>query len=206
MDTGIIIAEVARRTGTLLDRDDPMLIVAEVANIVAEGHREELRASIDELRKVVTTAQPRFDADNMQQLGRHLHPQLQLFVDRLRFRTHLFAIGVGMAMLIGAVAGGYWWGRTERGSYAEGYADAESRLATVSDDLKRELSSGDAAVWVALMRNNDIRAATRSCGAQNGRKACDFALWTEPAPLVAPTELPSPIVPTTTAATGKKKP
>jgi hypothetical protein len=206
MDTGIVIAEVARRTGTLLDRDDPVLIVAEVADIVAEGHREELRASIDELRMVVTTAQPRFNSDNMEQLSRYLHPQLQLFVDRLRFRTHLFVIGVGMAMLIGAVAGGYWWGRTERGSYDEGVAAAESRLANVSPDLTRELSLGEGAIWLNLIRNNDIRAATRSCGAQNGRKACDFALWTEPAPLVAPTDIPAPIVPTTTAATGKKKP
>jgi hypothetical protein len=77
-------------------------------------------------------------------------------------------------------------------AYSYGFEAAENRLASVPADLQRELSGGEAAVWLTLMRNNDIRSATRQCEVQNGRKACDFSLWTEAKPLVAASDVPPP--------------
>jgi hypothetical protein len=98
---------------------------------------------------------------------------------RLAFRMIQFnrwavclAVLLGMAMACAAWGGGYRWG----------YSAAEDRLITVPAAFGDALAGRDAGVWVSLIRNNDISRANRSCNEQNGRKACAFWLWTEPAP------------------------
>ena len=79
---------------------------------------------------------------------------------------------LGMAIVVGAWSGGYWWG----------YRAAENRLAPVPAALGEALTSREAAVWLALIQNNDIGRVQRACAGQNGREACSFTLWTEPIP------------------------
>jgi len=79
-------------------------------------------------------------------------------------------LGMGIAALAGA--GGYWWG----------YRAAGAQLVPVPAALGEALTGRDAALWLALIRNNDIGRVNRTCAMQNGRTACSFALWAEPVP------------------------
>jgi hypothetical protein len=79
---------------------------------------------------------------------------------------------LGMAIVLSAWGGGYWWG----------YRAAENRLAPVPAALGGALTGREAAVWLTLVQNNDIDQVRRTCAAQNGREACAFTLWTEPVP------------------------
>jgi hypothetical protein len=109
VDTGVIIAEVARRTGTLLDRNDPVLIVSTVADIVAEAHHAETRAGIADLRAVISSAQPRFDADSMRALGQVVRHDLLNLARTVRLGV---LAGIVLAILVTHVAAfgaGYWF-------------------------------------------------------------------------------------------------
>jgi len=79
---------------------------------------------------------------------------------------------LGMAIVLGAWSGGYWWG----------YRAAENRLAPVPAALTAALTGQEAEVWLNLIQNNDIDRVRRTCAGQHGREACAFTLWTEPVP------------------------
>jgi hypothetical protein len=79
---------------------------------------------------------------------------------------------LGMAIVLGACSGGYWWG----------YRAAENRLAPVPAALGAALTGREAEVWLNLIQNNDIGRVGRTCAPQHGREACAFTLWTEPVP------------------------
>lgn len=138
MDTGVIIAEVARRTGTLLDRNDPVLIVSTVADIVAEAHHAETRAGIAELRAVISSAQPRFDADNMRVLGRELQPGL--FSIARNARLKLVAGVVVLLLLTHAAAFVAGW-------YMRGPAVNTFSIALPVDGERCEARDGGQLCW-----------------------------------------------------------
>jgi hypothetical protein len=77
---------------------------------------------------------------------------------------------IGAAIAGGVGTAGYWWG----------YRAAEGRLIDVPAAMGVALTGWDAAVWLRLMRDNDISRVNRSCARQNGREACSFVMWTEP--------------------------
>ena len=82
------------------------------------------------------------------------------------------ALLLGVALAGGVGVASYWWG----------YRAAEDRLIGVPADLGAALNARDAAVWLDLMRSNDIARVNRVCAAQNGRNACSFVMWSEPVP------------------------
>jgi hypothetical protein len=99
---------------------------------------------------------------------------------RLAFRMIQFnrwavglAVLLGMALAGAAWGGGYWWG----------YRAAEDQLVNVPAALGAALTGRDAAVWLQLIRDNDISRVNRTCNEQNNREACAFWLWIEPVPL-----------------------
>jgi hypothetical protein len=61
-----------------------------------------------------------------------------------------------------------------------GYETASSQLTAAIAGLNRELASPEAQQWLALIQDNDIVRANRSCGSQGGGTACSFELWTDP--------------------------
>jgi hypothetical protein len=82
----------------------------------------------------------------------------------------VIALVLGGTIAGGVGAAGYWWG----------YHAAESQLIDVSAAVGAALTGRDAAVWLDLMRENDIARVNRTCAAQNGRNACSFVMWVEP--------------------------
>ena len=88
------------------------------------------------------------------------------------WRTTLLAGAVLAGSVLIAGVGCYWWG----------YRAAENRLIDVPAALAVQLTGRDAAVWLDLMRNNDIARVNRTCASQNGRDACSFSMWAEPMP------------------------
>ena len=82
----------------------------------------------------------------------------------------VIALVLGGTIAGGVGAAGYWWG----------YHAAESQLVDVPAAVGAALTGRDAAVWLDLMRENDIARVNRTCAAQNGRKACSFVMWVEP--------------------------
>jgi hypothetical protein len=82
------------------------------------------------------------------------------------------ALLLGVALAGGVGVASYWWG----------YRAAENRLIDVPTVLGAALTGRDAAVWLDLMRYNDIARVNRTCAAQNGRNACSFVMWAEPTP------------------------
>ena len=87
-------------------------------------------------------------------------------------RTMLLAGAVLAGSVLIAGVAGYWWG----------YRAAETRLVDVPAAIGASLTGRDAAVWLDLMRNNDIGRVNRNCANQNGRTACSFSMWTEQMP------------------------
>jgi hypothetical protein len=114
----------------------------------------------DERRTAIADAVARMDARLVQRLAQFN-----------RWAIVIAAL-LGMAIVLGAWSGGYWWG----------YRAAENRLAPVPAALGEALTGREAAVWLTLIRNNDIDQVRRTCAAQNGREACAFTLWIEPVP------------------------
>jgi hypothetical protein len=114
----------------------------------------------DERRAAVADAVARMDA--------------RLVYRMIQFNRWAIAIALflGVAMASGVGTASYWWG----------YRSAENRLVDIPAALGAALTGRDAAVWLDLMRNNDIARANRTCSAQNGRNACSFSLWADPMP------------------------
>ena len=112
----------------------------------------------DERRTAIADAVARMDARLVQRLAQFN-----------RWAIVIAAL-LGMAIVLGAWSGGYWWG----------YRAAENRLAPVPAALGEALTSREAAIWLTLIQNNDIDRVRRTCTGQNGREACAFTLWTEP--------------------------
>jgi len=79
---------------------------------------------------------------------------------------------LGMAIVLGAWSGGYWWDT----------ARPKTGWPPFRPALGEALTGREAAVWLTLIRNNDIDQVRRTCAAQNGREACAFTLWIEPVP------------------------
>jgi hypothetical protein len=114
----------------------------------------------DERRAAVADAVTRMDA-------RLLHRMTQ-------FNRWAIAIALllGVAIAGGVGTAGYWWG----------YHAAENRLIEVPAAVGLALTGRDAAVWLELIRDNDIARVNRTCAPQNGRNACSFVMWAEPMP------------------------
>jgi hypothetical protein len=114
----------------------------------------------DERRAAVADAVARMDA-------RLAHRMIQ-FNRRVIAATLL----LGMLLAGGVGTAGYWWG----------YHAAENRLIEVPAAIGLALTGRDAAVWLDLIRDNDIARVNRTCAPQNGRNACSFVMWAEPMP------------------------
>ena len=114
----------------------------------------------DERRAAVTDAVARMDA-------RLVHRMIQF--NRWAIATALL---LGAAIAGGVGAAGYCWG----------YRAAENRQIEVPAALGAALTARDAAVWLGLIRDNDIARVNRTCAPQNGREACSFGMWAEPMP------------------------
>ena len=89
--------------------------------------------------------------------------------------------GLGAAvLLLGALGGGYLWGRSTEA--------AEVRAA--SDVIQAALSDGSASgrAWADAIRRNDLVGLLARCGGSSvwtdatGRRACSVPLWLEDAP------------------------
>ena len=159
------LLESASRAG--LDRDPyGRVIEAQSAALevfpafLEEVQRARAPWTQDERRAAVAEAAARMDA-------RLLHRMIQFN----RWAVAAAAL-LGMITAGGAWSGGYW----------RGYRAAEDQLAGVPAALGGAMTGRDAAVWAGLIRHNDMERVKRTCGEQNGRAFCSFALWTGPAP------------------------
>ena len=174
MDAGLIVAEVARRTGTLLDRNDPVLVVATVADIVVEGHQAEMRAGIAELRTVISSAQPRFDADAMRALGQVVRHDVLNLARNVRIGVLAGGVSAAIILCLALIGGGYWYGRSE----------ARQEMVTVTNDLgtlvKVPGRSAEAALTLATQNNLGSLLAACKPELQDGRRFCQLLLWIEP--------------------------
>jgi hypothetical protein len=116
------------------------------------------------------------DPKTMEQLrvaaARGASQEVLALVRAHNWRTTLLAGAVLAGSVLIAGVGGYWWG----------YRAAENRLIEVPAAVGMALTGRNAAVWLDLMRNNDIDTVNRTCAAQNGRNACSFSMWAEPMP------------------------
>jgi hypothetical protein len=114
----------------------------------------------DERRAAVADAVTRMDA-------RLVHRMIQ-------FNRWAIAIALllGVTIAGGVGTAGYRWG----------YHAAENRLIEIPSVVGLALTGRDAAVWLDLMRDNDIARVNRTCAPQDGRNACSFVMWAEPMP------------------------
>ena len=101
---------------------DPLAPFIDALADAAESHQAEMRASITELRGVISSAQPRFDADNMRTLAHTLRHDVLNLARSVRIGvlagivaavivTHAVAFGAGyifhgsLPLISGLVAG-----------------------------------------------------------------------------------------------------
>jgi hypothetical protein len=98
------------------------------------------------------------------------------------WRTIAITVLTGVVAISVAGFGGYFYGRQS------GITEVQQAINAIPNAAARYGAAG-AQHWLALMNNNDIDAAWARCrqNVQNGRKACEFALWIEPPKQTAPT-------------------
>jgi hypothetical protein len=98
MDADRLLAEVAKRHGTLLDRRDPVMIMATMAEIVMEDAQASIRQMLTEAQEQVTAATNR-QTEQAQKKAEVIITKSGTWVeDRVRF-----AMGVASTELLASV-------------------------------------------------------------------------------------------------------
>ncbi len=123
-----------------------------------------MRKSIEEAK------QPVRDEDMRRAVVQGISAHAGAMVKSLSWSIRLAAVGI--LLLVGG--GSFWLGQsTEAAKYVQ-----------VPEQLGVTLTGPDAAQWLDLIRNNNIRGAMAQCTVriQASRKACDLPLWLESAP------------------------
>jgi hypothetical protein len=187
VDQDRIIAEVAKRNGVLLHRDDPILQIqtmldlhaaerqardAEIIEVPAEVDLRitpilaEMKAVREDIEKAAR--RPLMTSD---QIKRDVLPAVLGIMNGVR--PFIAAALFVAALWIGGGLG-YW-----RGSRA--MADSYAKLP--AEWSMGMMTNRDAARWLDLMRKNPQKGVFDDCKAvpqPNGGKACSFVLWTDP--------------------------
>jgi hypothetical protein len=99
VDSGQLIAEVARRDGVLLDRNDPVLVVATALDVVMSEHRAALAAA----------AKPIPESVLRQAVIQGIAAHAPHVVRALRLRTALAAAAIAASLMLVGAAGGWLW-------------------------------------------------------------------------------------------------
>lgn len=185
MDAGTLIAEVAKRDGILLDRNDPVIVVATAVDVAMEKRCLEMDAIVTRFEAAVASAKPALSDVQISKmtndLGMHLMSGRELFSRASNLRSvTIAACALLAAMALGA--GVVWFAAYDAGheaGRAEGKQAAQSALIS-APELSVKLTAYAATKWIALMDNNpdDPSESIRDCNVQpGGRTACSLILW-----------------------------
>ena len=98
MDSGTLIAEVARRDGVLLDKGDPVLVVATAVDVVMTAHRQEMSDYASRMEAAVAAAKPGLTDEALRAMTRDIGTRLaqnqSFFLRAFNWRTLTAAFGI----------------------------------------------------------------------------------------------------------------
>ena len=113
MDSGTLIAEVARRDGVLLDKGDPVLVVATAVDVVMTAHRQEMSDYAARMEAAVAAAKPGLSDEALRamirDIGTRLAQNQSFFLRAFNWRTLTAALGIVLVAVGIGVAAGWWF-------------------------------------------------------------------------------------------------
>jgi hypothetical protein len=166
-------ASLEQEAARLASINDP---VAPMIGVFAEAAKAQHRLAVDSSLKgqkqqeavaqLIQDGRKPWSRDEMRALVMQLDQTL--LYRWTQFNRAGIAIGVAVTMLFGGISGvaGWWFG-------GRPYVQVPAQLAAA-------LKGPDAAMWINLIRLNDIGKTERVCETQGGGTACAISLWTKP--------------------------
>ena len=111
MDAGTLIAEVAKRDGILLDRNDPVIVVATAVDVAMEKRCQEMDAIVTRFEAAVAAAKPGLSEAQFTAMTRNVGSRLvreqSYFRQAFNWRTLALSGGILLVSLILGVAIGW---------------------------------------------------------------------------------------------------
>jgi hypothetical protein len=109
VDAGTLIAEVAKRDGILLDRNDPVIVMATAVDVAMEKRSQEMDTIVTRFETTVASATPALNDEQVEKIGNRIAWETNFLIGRrtAQFGAAMGAAVLGIGLLVGGAAG--WW-------------------------------------------------------------------------------------------------